>query len=304
MKAVLTKGIKIGWLLLMIHFMAGAQTGQGLIPYSNKLLLNPSYAGFEKQNHFRSSLQLQTMPDKKLNYSWTGTYDTHFNIMEGGYSVQFYQGLDGRMNHSTVGIGAAFSKPFDMSKKGQLISSLGMNLYTKTKKWLVYSKEQNTIVQPSAGLLWNSYSAEVGLAGYFAFAQNQAEYAQNKTPVLLVFHAAKKNEGFLKGLISRPIKINPDLTVVYSPNLFLSRIGFRTRQTSHFWGIYAENNFTDDCLGLSGITGWTIQNFRINLAAGVAYFATEKKLSFLGEAHLTLTLPYIDFDKTRPWLKS
>ncbi|MCA1760153.1 MAG: hypothetical protein LC658_10325, partial [Bacteroidales bacterium] len=62
-------GFKIAGIFLFywISFTASSQVEKGLIPWSNKLLLNPSYAGFSKNSHFWSSLQFNAQPENNWN---------------------------------------------------------------------------------------------------------------------------------------------------------------------------------------------------------------------------------------------
>lgn len=316
-------GFKIAGIVLFnwISLTASSQVEKGLIPWSNKLLLNPSYAGFKKNSHFRSSLQFQSQPEKNLNNTWSLTYDTWLEKMEGGFAVQLYQGLEGNMNTNNTGAGFSFSKPFETGRNSQLIPSVGLSLHTAEKQWFVHFIDRMidrnldhqsppgeeflrySVSQPSAGLLWNSASAEVGLAGFWYFYRNygEEEDISRQSSMFLIFHASKKRKGNRKGLVSQPVKTSPEITVVYAENLILFRLGIRVQRTNHQLGVFAQNNFSDNVHGIGGVFGWKFSNLKVNLSVGGNYSVPLKSSGFFGEASLGLTIPYLRINEKNPW---
>jgi hypothetical protein len=315
-------GLKIAGFILFfwISLTASSQVEKGLISWSNKLLLNPSYAGFEKNTHFWSSLQFNAQPDNHLNNTWSITYDTWLEKMEGGLALKFSQGLSGELNTNTTGAGFYFSKPFESGKNGQLIPSFGLSFHQATKQWFVHFIDRTidknfdhqsppgeeflrySGTQPTIGLLWNSASAEIGLSGIYSFYQNYGEEDMPEQPPFhMVLHAAKKMRGNRNGLISQPVKSSPELTVIYAENLILSRVGYRIERTSHQLGIFAQNNFSDNIHGIGGVFGWKINNLRLNISAGGSYSIPAKKTGFFGEVNIGLIIPYIYINEKNPW---
>jgi len=315
-------GFKIAVFVLFfwISLTASSQVEKGLIPWSNKLLLNPSYAGFDKNSHFWNSLQFNAQPENNLNNTWSATYDTWLEKMEGGLALKFHQGLTGELNTNTTGAGFYFSKPFEAGKNGQLIPSFGLSFYTANKQWFVHfidrTNDKNldhqsppgeeflrySGTQPTIGLLWNSTSVEIGLTGIYNFYQNYGEEEMpEQSPLHLVFHAVKKMKGNRKGLISQPLKTSPELTVIYAENLILSRVGVRMERTSHQFGAFAQNNFSDNIHGIGGVFGWKINNLRINFSAGGSNSIPAKKTGVFGEANIGLIIPYIQINEKNPW---
>jgi hypothetical protein len=315
-------GFKIAGFVLFfwMSLTASSQVEKGLIPWSNKLLINPSYAGFEKNTHFWSSLQFNAQPENNLNNAWSATYDTWSEKMEGGLAFKFSQGLAGEFNTNTIGAGFYFSKPFESVRNGQLIPSFGLNFHTATKQWFVHFIDRTidkslehqsppgeefprySGTQPTIGLLWNSVSAEISLSGTYSFYQNYGEEEMtDQAPLHLVFHAVKKRSENRKGLISQPVKTSPELTVIYAENLILSRVGFRAERTDYQFGIFAQNNFSDNIHGIGGVFGWKLNNLRINFSAGGSYSIPNKKTGFFGETNIGLIIPYIHINEKNPW---
>jgi hypothetical protein len=315
-------GFKIAGIFLFywISFSASSQVEKGLIPWSNKLLLNPSYAGFGKNSHFWSSLQFNAQPENNLDNTWTVTYDTWLEKMEGGLALKFHQGLTGKLNTNTTGAGFYFSKPFDAGRNGQFIPSFGWSFYTATKQWFVHFIDRTidknfdhqsppgeeflrySGTQPTIGLLWNSSSVEIGLTGIYSFYQNYGEEEMpGQAPLHMVLHAVKKMSGTRNGLISQPVKTSPEFTVVYAENLILSRVGLRMERTGHQFGVFAQNNFSDNIHGIGGIYGWKVNNLRLNFSTGGSYSIPAKKAGFFVEVNLGLIIPYIHINEKNPW---
>lgn len=319
----MSNGFKIAGVLLFIwtSFSASSQIEKGLIPFSNKLLLNPSYAGFGKNTHFWNSLQFNAQPEKNFNHTYSFTYDAWSEKMQGGWAVQFYQGLTGALNTNTTGAGFSFSRPYDAGRTGQLIPSVNLNLYAATKQWFVHFIDRTidknfdyqsppgedffrySVTRPAVGLLWNSPSLEMGLTALYSFYHDSGEEKDTfePLPLFLVFHASKKKRGKHRGLVSLPVKISPELTILYSENFILSRAGFRMERTDLQLGFFAQNNFTANTHGIGGAFGWKFNNLRLMASAGGTYSFPKKKPGFFGEISLGLVIPYVHFNENFPW---
>jgi len=191
----LIKGIKIGWLslLLMMHIIAGAQSEQVLLPFSHPLLINPSYAGWKKNTTVWNSIHSAGHPENKLNHTYTLTYDTWSERLKGGIALYFFQGLTGEVNSNSTGAGFTFSKPIETGLNGSIIPAIHFNAKKVFKQWFVQAidglvaeeilqpsppgKEflRSNLYQPRLGLLWDSKSIDLGVAGSFTFQQNVSE---------------------------------------------------------------------------------------------------------------------------------
>jgi hypothetical protein len=87
-------GIKLRFLVvfILISCIGKSQTEQGLLPYSNKLLLNPSFAGMEKNNSVWSNFLYSAEPDNGLKHLYSVTYDTWSEALKGGVAFLFLPG--------------------------------------------------------------------------------------------------------------------------------------------------------------------------------------------------------------------
>lgn len=241
--------------------------------------------------------------------------------MQGGVSLRFHQGLIGKQNTNITGAGFAFTKPFDLAKRRQFIPSFSLNLHTATKQWFVHLIDRTidksfehqsppgeeflrfAAVQPGVGLLWNSPAVEIGAAATYSFYQELGEEPDelSRFPLSVVFHAAKKKRGKRNGLISQPVKASPEAVVIFSENVFMSRVGLRLERVDHQLGIFAQNDFMWNSHGIGGAYSWKLNNLRLHLSAGTTYSVPHKKAAFFGEAALGLIIPYIQINDKNPW---
>ncbi len=316
------KSVKISILvaLLSTGFNCSAQIEQGLLPYSNNLLINPSFAGFNKSTNVWSTLQFFNESRKRIDYSFSITYDTWSEKMEAGTAWYFYQGLKGETNTNYFGTGFTFSKPFYL-KNNELIPSININYFLYTKQWYVHvldgmlDLEQdefgNSIYQPPGkdfmlynkftprlGLLWNSPELTLGISA----SRHYTVRSSSITPEhYFVLNASQKMRGKHKGLESQPFKASPELVVLVSKNLLVSRAGFRMEQVDRIMALFIQNNFTENTHGIAGIFGWRSDNLKVILTAGGAYSIQSKKPVLFGEISFGFVIPYQFSNLKDPW---
>jgi hypothetical protein len=72
-------------------------------------------------------------------------------------------------------------------------------------------------------------------------------------------------------------------------------------RTSHQFGVYMQNNFSDNIQGIGGVFGWKINNLRLNISSGGSYSIPAKKTGFFGEVNIGLIIPYIHINEKNPW---
>ena len=307
-------------MFILISCIGKSQIEQGLLPYSNKLLLNPSFAGMEKNNSVWSNLLYSAEPDNGLKHLYSVTYDMWSETLKGGVAFYFYQGLEAGVNTNHTGTGFTFSKPI-LFGNSEIIPSFNLNYYIFTKQWFVYvvdgfvdktidsynlpgiSLMRYNMLNPRVGLLLNSPHLFLGTSVSYSYQHNMVEETtlEQGNPFHILVHAAKKINGNENGLLFRPFKASPEAVVVYSDNLLISRVGIRMEQVDRLLGFYLLNNFTGKHHGISGIYGWKLENFRIALTLGGGYSIPANQTMFFGEVSLGLVIPYKIFNEENPW---
>ena len=306
---------KIGFLLILlsrVSFLA-AQEGKNMLPVSNKLLLNPSFAGWDKNTTVQTGDYFMSESKENLNHVFYLTYDTYSEKLKGGVGYYFYQGLHGNVNTNETGFGFTYSKTLPTGAGRNFIPSFTINYKLATKQWFVQTMEplsppgkellRYNIILPRAGILWDLPGRQIGLSAAYSIHVEIAdggEPSPANSPEI-IFYYSQLIDGNQNGLISKPYEMTPEVVILYSGEIFLTRALLQVSDITHNYGFYIQNNFSSNLHGIGGIYGWNFSRFRLNLSAGSAYNFDTEKPAFFGEISLAMMLPYIHFDKKNPW---
>ncbi len=284
--------------------------------------MNPSFAGLNRSASTWSNMRFFAGPDELFNHSFTITHDSWSDKSKTSSAWYFYHGLTGEINTNHTGAGYTFAKPITINES-EFVPSINLNYWMYTKQWFVYLIDgqldksidpyklpgknffRYSILNPRIGLLWNSPVFNLGISvsyshrhfevdtvfiGESKFAQK--EFLPKEQPFHMVLHYSQKMRGKQNGLESQPFKASPELVVLYTDNLLLSRAGFRLEQTKNLAAIFIQNNYTDNIHGIAAIFGWKRDNLNVNLTAGGAYSIPARKPAFFGEISLGMIVPY------------
>ena len=284
-----------------------------MLPLTNKLLLNPSFAGWDKKTTVQTGDYFMTETEADLNHVFYLTYDTYSEKLKGGLGYYFYQDLYGSQNINETGLGFTYSKPLSRGKGKRIIPSLNLNYKLATKQWFVQMMEPQippgkellryNVFLPRAGILWDSPDWQIGLSGaYFLHIgiSEEGEPPPDNSPEIIVY-ISKLMDGKQKGLTSMPYEFVPEVIFSYSGNTFLTRSGFQVSSVKHNYGLFIQNNYSSNLHGAGGVFGWNFSRFKVNLVAGSAFHFDTEKIAFFGEVSLALKLPYSYFDQKNPW---
>ena len=284
-----------------------------LLPFSNKLLLNPSYAGLNKNTSVRTGTFLHSEGNSILDNEFYLTWDSYSESLKGGVALSFYEGLSGSENTNTTGIGFTFSKPVAVKSKNTVIPSLNFNYRLATKNWFVQAMEPlnppgREILrfhkyQPRVGLLWHSPVRHIGLSvawNFYSPIAREGIAAPESNPEFIV-HYLQNRRSKNDGLNSEPVKLTPEFIMLYTQNVFLTRSGVSIKEVNRNYAFFIQNSFRKNVHGIGGMWGVRFNNFRLNILAAPAYNFTTKKTSFWGEVAFALVVPYVHINKKYPW---
>jgi hypothetical protein len=301
--------------------MSSGQSDATMIPLSNKLLLNPAYAGISKSSNMLSGVQFLINPRQQAGHLFYLTYDNFSEKLKSGIAWLFFQGLEGEKSSGYTGTGLIFAKPVYAAKTSQITAAVNLNYSVFTKQIYGYAVERlvtdndnyhltNTTpfrkyneLLPRAGLLWSSYSICTGisLSVPFRFYNGQKNKYEDNAGYISVISFTKKIEGITRGLLSKPYSAEPEAVVILSDRDLIIRTGMKLENTNYNAGLFIMNNFSDEMHGLTGIFGWNIKNIKINFSAGSLYSIPSQTIFFYGEAFIGISIPKIQFDKEKPW---
>lgn len=284
-----------------------------MLSLSNKLLLNPSFAGWNKNTTVQTGDYFMSESKTNLNHVFYLTYDSYSEKLKGGVGYYFYQELYGIRNINETGLGFTYSKPISRGKGKRFIPSFNINYKLATKQWFTQTINllstlgqdffRYNVILPRAGILWDSSERQIGFSLAYSInieITDEGEPPRKNMPEVVLFYS-QLIEGKQNGLTSRPYEITPEVTILYSGEIFITRAGIQFSDVEKAYGFFIQNNFSKNLHGIGGIYGWNFSNFNINLSAGSAYSIDNESVSFFGEVSLALLIPYIKFDKKNPW---
>ncbi len=311
------------WIVVLCLLLAQnsvAQIETNLLPFSNKLLLNPAYAGLDENTNLRFGLQFHSISEKEAYNEFRFTYDKYSNKLKGGLAYYFQQGLLGDLNINTTEFGFGISRHLKVDE-AVFIPSVNLNLQFASKQWFVnimdfiLAKEieppsppgaqfsRYYKIKPRIGFLWDSPALQIGASAMFPFGKHVAE-DENQTALnqpVFNLYITQKTRGKRRGLISEPFKALPEAALLYSGKTLLSRVGVRVEQTDIMYAFFIQNNFTENLHGAGASLGWKIENLQINFTAGMNLPVISDQFTVFGEATFSLTIPPSYYSEKNPW---
>jgi len=311
----------IAGLFLILPLVNYAQSEKSLLPFSNALLYNPSYAGLNENNNLWSGYQFYAFSRQEMYNEFTLTYDKYSPELEGGLGFYFRQGLIGDVNINTTELGMSVSKHFKINK-GYFIPSVNLNVQFATKQWYVemvdrmlnveftppsppgYDFPRYLKIKPRVGFLYDSPFFQAGFSALFPFGRfiTDEESTQNLNEPVFVMHVSQLSGGRKKGLVSKPYKLRPQLLLLHSNDIFMSRAELNFEEVYNTYSIFIQNDFTQNLHGIGGTYGWKINNFRLNIAAGMSVPVISDNVTFFGEATFGLIIPAVFYNEKNPWV--
>lgn len=312
--------IKIFSLFLFFAAACAAQSEKYLIPFSNNLLLNPSFAGLDENTNVWTGFQFNSFSEQKISNQYSLTYDYYSEKLEGGVAFYFQQELIGRLNINTVETGFTLNRQYKVNK-GYFIPSLNINLQLANKQWYVqfidqmlnkqftppsapgYDFARYARIKPRAGIMWSSDFYKLGVSALVPIGKKitdeESEVSLND-PVL-VFHVSRLSGGRKRGLVSKPYKSRPRIIVLYSKDAVISRAELNFEEVYQTYSFFVQNNFTGNQHAVGGSYGWKLENLRLNLAAGMRLPYISENVSFFGEISLQVVIPPFYYSEKNPW---
>lgn len=300
----------------------GQQAGN-LLPVSNKLLLNPSFAGRDKSSNLWSGLQYYVDPGQEAGHMFSFTFDYYSDKIKSGLAWYLYEGLNTSDNYNHTGGGFTWSKSVAEAKSGYIKAALNLNYFITTRQWYSYSlgklngNDANTLeatnkkffqyntFMPQIGLLWDSNDIQAGISFLKPFQyKNSLNSLKNENNELRsLIYISKSIKGKRQGLISKPYEASPEIAALLSDKNIFVRTGIRIELLKNNYGLFLQNNFEGDMHmhGLIALLGWNINNLKINITSGCLYSIPSNKVSFNGEAVIGVVIPHIHFSDNNPW---
>ncbi len=304
-------------------FSASAQNESYLQPFSNLLSINSSFAGFNGNTSFNTGNQYYWLNSDNAYNLFYAAYDTYSDKLKGGIGFTFQHGLIGAQNISTSEIGLSYARFRFKTREGQITASLHASALIATKHWAAYVIDKllsdgdnmvsppgqkftrHYILKPGGSFLFDMRTVLFGMSAtvplYNSLSEREGVQEANQFPLSLSLYLAKKMGGNRNGLKSSPYQINPDLTVFYNEEYILSRFRIKVEQINKSYGLFIQNDFTNNIHCLGATVGYRYQNTKINLNAGAGIPGISDDIGAIIELSLNIVVPPVNYSKINPW---
>nr|WP_319512515.1 type IX secretion system membrane protein PorP/SprF [uncultured Draconibacterium sp.] len=308
---------------MFLGIQSRAQTENYLIPFGNRLAINPSLAGFDNNNSYHTGNQYYFVNSEQTYNLFYASWDSYSDKLKGGVNLSFNQGLISARNISTSSFGFAYSGFPIKTKNGKILLSAGMNIVAATKQFTVafldkvitdendYSSLPGkaflrySIIKPQVGFLWTNNSLQLGLTAAMPYRVNIATDAldpqESPTPASFTLYIAKKMNKRIRDLYSRSILLSPELVIFYHEEAFFSRLRLVSEQTDKTWGFFIQNDFTNNIHTIGGTIGYRHNFVRLNLNAGMGIPGISDNTAVMYELSLNIVVPPFNYSKNNPW---
>lgn len=302
-----------------------AQNEPYLQAFSNLLTINPAFAGYNDNTALNTGNQYYRVSDEQAYNLFYASYDTYSNKLKGGIGISFQHGLIASKNTTTSELSISYAGFEIKTANGRIRSSLSAGISLATKQWLTYLMdmiyERNSynssppgkkftryyLIKPGASFLWDSKKATWGIAvkAPLVHSLSNNEIGDNlnteRFPFDLSFYLTKKLGGNQNGLKSAPYEAYPQLIIFYNEAFILSRASLTIKQINKSYGLFIQNDFTNNIHSLGGTIGYRINNMRMSLNSGIGIPGISDHIGAMCEFSLNLIIPPVYYSKIKPW---
>lgn len=306
----------------LAFYILNAQNESPLVVFSNRLMINPAFAGIDNETSLHIGNQYYYVDSASSYNLLFFTYDTYSPKLKGGIGLYFQQGIIGKQNISTSELGVSYATIPRKTKNGTIRFAANTGFLVATKNWFVSTLDglmvdpqgavnppgeeflRYLLLKPRLSFLWDTRNVTWGLtAGYplrVPINVNEEENPQ-ASPSAITFYISRNREGFKKGLKTKPYVFIPELIVHYQEDFVLSRLNAFIEHTNNTYGAFLQNDFTNNihCVGIT--FGLATGNLRINLSTGAGIPGLSDIVGVVGELTIRMIVPQTDYSKFNPW---
>lgn len=310
-------------ILVSAAWRVSSQTESYLIPFNNRVAINPALAGLDNNNSYRTGNQYYFLNSEQTYNLLYATWDAYSKQLKGGVALSFEQGLISERNISTSSIGFSYAGLPIRTNNGQIILTMGANIIAATKQLTVAFLDKiiadkndipsipgkaflrYSIIKPQLGFLYTSNNFHFGLAAAMPYrvdiATDDLDPLEESTPASFRLYISQKKHRRIRDLYSRPFQLSPELVVFYHEEYVFSRLQLLSEHTDKTWGFFIQNDYTNKIHTLGGTIGYRHNFMRLNLNAGIGVPGISKSNSSLFELSLNIVVPPFNHSQNYPW---
>jgi hypothetical protein len=330
------KWIRIIWIVYSSFLVCGLAKGQetytSLNNY-NRILINPSYAGFQYESHLSSSYSLFFKSKDSIFNEYTLVYDRYSPKLKGGTAFFFKQGLQSRTHVNTLEFGFSYA-PRMKRFQGTFFPSLYLGFTQPVKQWFVYAWDEwrknipedqydvlpgrpyfrNSVYKLGGGMLLLKKQLQVGISGYYGLTKTtdldsaetvkivkDTNVVSSLFPYKILLHFSTRINSSGNGVLIRSKEISPQLILQYENGLFQVKSELRVAGQSYLYSVFMLNNISSDLHIVGGSAGYKNDDFRLVLSGGMGSTTRLHSLAFSGSLSLILTLSTENIKRTFPY---
>ncbi|WP_319480154.1 type IX secretion system membrane protein PorP/SprF [uncultured Draconibacterium sp.] len=300
--------------------MSRAQNETYLLPFDNRIEINPALAGLNKNSSYQTGNQYHFVNSEQTYNLFYASWDSYSNKLKGGVALNFSQGMLSGQNISTSAIGFYYSGFPIKINNSRILLSAGTEVLAATKHWAVAflnnviphdndapieqgeSFFRYYIFKPKFGFLWTNNSLQIGITSTVLHTRDVAFSLIEPTTTLgYTLYVSKKVDKRVRDLYSRPFEMSPELVVFYREEATIARLRLLAEYTDKTWGAFVQNDFTNHISTLGGTIGYRHNFMRFNLNAGMGIPGISDYNSFMCELSLNIIVPPFSHSKYNPW---
>ena len=309
------------WVILLFSGWAvSAQHETYLLPFDNRIEINPALAGLNKNSSFHTGNQYHYVNSKQTYNLFYASWDAYSNKLKGGVALNFNQGMLSEQNISTSSIGFYYSGFPIKTNNSKILLSAGTEVLAATKHWIVSSLDniipqdgtttinqgesffRYYILKPKIGFLWTNSTIQFGVTTVVTHTRDVSYKSEDPTTTLgYTLYISKKVDKRVRDLYSRPFQMSPELIVFYHEEAFIARLRLLAEYTDKTLGVFVQNNFTNNIHTFGGTIGYRHNFTRLNLNAGMGIPGISDYNAFMFELSFNIIVPPFSHSKYNPW---
>jgi len=307
-------------ILLFSGWTSRAQNETYLLPFDNRIEINPGLAGLNKNSSYRTGNQYSYLNSEETYNLFYAAWDAYSNKLKGGVALNFSQGMLSKQNITTTSLGFYYSGfPIKISDS-KILFTAGTDVLAATKHWAVaflnnvIPHDNDALIQqgesffryyifkPKFGFLWTNNSLQIGVTSTVLHTRNVAySLIEPTTSLGYTLYVSKKMDNRVRDLYSKPFEMSPELVVFYNEEATIARLRLLAEYTDKTWGAFIQNDFTNQITTLGGTIGYRHNFMRFNLNAGMGIPGASDYNAFMCELSFNIIVPPFSHSKYNPW---
>lgn len=285
----------------------------------NRILINPSYAGFDYESNVSTSWSVFAKSKDELFNEYTLVYDHYAPKLKGGTAFYLKQGLQGQMNVNTIEMGFSYS-PRITRFKGTFFPSVYIGYNKPVKQWFVYEFDewrksfedyQNTpsriflrpdLYKIGGSVLFITNKIRFGISGNYGFQMNRdTKIESSRLPYKILVHFSTQANRKTKGILSRTKQISPQFILHLENGLIEGKSEILVSGRNFLYSVFLLNNLTDNIHNLGGSVGFENESMRLVFAGGFGSTLNLDRLIFNSSLSMIIKLSKENVKRIYPY---